>query len=51
MKYGYIRVSSKSQDESRQIEALLASGVSYNNIFIDKASEKNIDRDKDYRCL
>ncbi len=46
MKYGYIRVSSKTQDESRQIEALLGSGVSYNNIFIDKASGKNfIDRE------
>ena len=46
MKYGYIRVSSKTQDEERQIQALFSYGVSRENIFIDKASEKNfIDRE------
>ena len=45
MKYGYIRVSSKTQDEERQIQALFSYGVSRENIFIDKASGKNfIDR-------
>ncbi len=46
MKYGYIRVSSKTQDEERQIQALFSYGVSRENIFIDKASGKNfIDRE------
>ena len=46
MKYGYIRVSSKTQDEERQIQALFFYGVSRENIFIDKASGKNfIDRE------
>ena len=45
MKYGYIRVSSKTQDEERQVQALFSYGVSKENIFIDKASGKNfIDR-------
>lgn len=41
MKYGYIRVSSKTQDEERQVQALFSYGVSRENIFIDKASGKN----------
>ena len=46
MRYGYIRVSSKTQDEERQIQALFSYGVSKENIFIDKASGKNfIDRE------
>ena len=46
MKYGYIRVSSKTQDEERQIQALFSYGVSRENIFSDKASGKNfIDRE------
>ena len=46
MKYGYIRVSSKTQDEERQVQALFSYGVSKENIFIDKASGKNfIDRE------
>lgn len=46
MKYGYIRVSSKTQYEERQIQALFSYGVSRENIFIDKASGKNfIDRE------
>ena len=46
MKYGYIRVSSKTQDEERQIQGLFSYGVSRENIFIDKASGKNfIDRE------
>ena len=46
MRYGYIRVSSKTQDEERQIQSLFSYGVSKENIFIDKASGKNfIDRE------
>ena len=38
MKYGYIRVSSKKQDETRQIKALLNIGISKEKIFSDKSS-------------
>lgn len=33
MRYGYIRVPSKTQDEERQIRALFSYGVSKENIF------------------
>ena len=36
MKIGYARVSTKEQNESRQIDALIAYGVDIDNIFIDK---------------
>lgn len=43
MKYGYVRVGSKEQDETRQVEALRNKGVQ--EIVIEKASGKNfIDR-------
>jgi len=38
MKYGYIRVSTKKQDETRQIMALVEAGISKDNIFIDKST-------------
>lgn len=41
MKYGYIRISTKMQDEQRQINALLNAGVLKENIFIETASGKN----------
>lgn len=41
MKYGYIRVSTKSQDETRQLEALKKVGVTKENIFIDKSTGNN----------
>ena len=40
MKYGYIRVSTKEQDETRQIEALKRVGILEKNIYIDKSSCK-----------
>ena len=42
--FGYARVSSKDQNEARQIEALLSAGVNERDIFIDKQSGKNFDR-------
>ena len=42
--YGYARVSSKSQNESRQVKALLDYGCSQRDIFIDKASGKDFSR-------
>ena len=44
MTYAYIRVSSKDQNEDRQIIAATDFGVERKNIFIDKLSGKNFDR-------
>lgn len=43
-KFAYIRVSSKDQNEDRQIDTMLALGVNERDLFIDKASGKNTDR-------
>lgn len=42
--YGYIRVSSKDQNEERQLIALHGKGVGDEFIFIDKKSGKDFDR-------
>ncbi len=42
--YGYIRVSSKDQNEDRQLIALNEVGVERKNIYLDKKSGKNFDR-------
>ena len=42
--YGYARVSSREQNEGRQIAALIAFGIPQPNIIIDKASGKDTDR-------
>ena len=41
---GYIRVSSKEQNEARQVIALREAGVPMENIFMDKQSGKNFER-------
>ena len=43
-KYGYMRVSSKEQNEDRQRIALLEEGVPEKNIYMDKQSGKNFER-------
>lgn len=48
--FGYARVSSKEQNESRQIEALKAEGVDERHIYIDKRSGKDFDREQ-YKAL
>ncbi len=48
--YGYARVSSKDQNEIRQIIALHEIGIKDEDIFVDKQSGKNFDR-KMYKCL
>lgn len=40
--YGYARVSTRDQNEARQLEALSASGIT--SVFVDKASGKDFDR-------
>ena len=42
--YGYMRVSSREQNEDRQRVALLEMGVPEKNIFMDKLSGKDFDR-------
>lgn len=44
MEYGYIRVSTKEQNISRQIDALLSMGLSEKQIFVDKQSGKDFER-------
>ena len=46
MIYGYMRVSTKTQNLNRQEDALLEFGVEKDNIFADKESGKNFDREK-----
>jgi DNA invertase Pin-like site-specific DNA recombinase len=48
--FGYIRVSSKEQNEARQIETMRIEGIDERDIFMDKASGKNFDRPK-YQLL
>ena len=38
MDYGYVRVSTKEQNELRQVLALREAGISDRNIFLDKQS-------------
>lgn len=49
--YGYIRVSSKDQNEDRQLIALREVGVESENIFLDKQSGKDFDRPQYKRLL
>lgn len=49
MKFGYLRVSTKEQNEARQIAELIKY-VNIQNIFIDKSSGKNFDRPQ-YKIL
>ncbi|WP_342043298.1 recombinase family protein [Bacillus sp. OTU2372] len=48
--FGYVRVSSKEQNEARQLETMRKEGIEERDIFIDKASGKNFDRPK-YQLL
>ena len=42
--YGYVRVSTREQNEDRQLLALIEAGVPKKNIFIDKLSGKDFHR-------
>lgn len=42
--YGYIRVSTREQNEQRQLQKMMERGVEARRIFVDKASGKNFDR-------
>ena len=49
-KYAYGRVSSKDQNEARQVQDFLKEGIIEDNIFIDKKSGKDFDREE-YQLL
>nr|WP_306482772.1 recombinase family protein [Bacillus toyonensis] len=42
--YRYIRVSTKEQNEQRQLHKMMERGVEARRIFVDKASGRNFDR-------
>lgn len=49
--YGYIRVSSKEQNEHRQLIAMEQAAISQRNIYIDKCSGKDFDRPQYQKML
>lgn len=49
-KYGYARVSTKEQNENRQMKALLDYGITQDRIFLDKQSGKDFNR-QEYQTL
>lgn len=49
--YGYIRISSYNQNESRQLLALKKQGVPKQNIFMDKQSGKDFERPQYLKML
>ena len=51
MQYGYIRVSSREQNEDRQLIAMLEFGVEERNLFSDKQSGKDFLRPKYQKML
>ena len=50
MVFGYARVSTKQQNEDRQLAALKEYGVADSCIYIDKESGKNLQREQ-YQIL
>ena len=50
MDYGYVRVSTKEQNEQRQVVSLLQFGLEEKNIYMDKQSGKDFER-KNYKRL
>ena len=51
MEYGYARVSTKEQNEQRQLIALHAFGIADSAIFVDKQSGKDFERTQYRRLL
>ena len=49
--YGYIRVSSKDQNEDRQRRAMQEFGISENCLYMDKQSGKDFDRPQYKRLI
>lgn len=51
MEYGYVRVSTKEQNEQRQLIALKAAGIDDKRIYMDKQSGKDFERANYKRML
>ena len=51
MEYGYIRVSTKEQNEQRQLIAMREFGIAENRVYMDKQSGKNFDRPRYKRLV
>ena len=49
--YGYVRVSTKEQNEARQVIAMYEFGVDEQNVFVEKQSGKDFNRPKYKRLL
>ena len=49
--YGYVRVSSKDQNEDRQMDAMKEAGVPEENVYMDKISGKSFDRPSYHHLL
>ncbi len=51
MNYGYVRVSTKEQNEDRQLRAMENLDIPKDNLFIEKQSGKDFDRPKYKRLI
>lgn len=51
MEYGYVRVSTREQNERRQLAALWEFGIEEDRIYMDKQSGKNFERAQYQRLL
>ena len=49
--FGYVRVSSREQNEERQLVAMYEQGIERKNIYIDKQSGKDFERPQYKRML
>lgn len=49
--YGYARVSTREQNEARQLDALTAAGIARRDIYLDKQSGKDFDRPQYQRLM
>ena len=49
--YGYVRVSSRDQNEARQLTAMREFGVPSKNIYVDKQSGKDFEREQYKRLV
>lgn len=50
-KYGYVRVSTREQNEERQLIALQKAGVSFRKIYVDKQSGRDFQRPQYQKML
>ena len=50
IRIGYVRVSSKDQNEARQLEQMKSLGIEDRHVFVDKESGKNFEREQ-YKAM